>query len=121
MGNWREQIKLPSDPKEADLAIKLDVNRRKLRVTGKNPPKRTDNLQYFRGPRNTGIKYLPTKKDEEEKNMETRWAKVIQIPEDVDLRTLLYHFLGNTMSFNAQRELPDFEHVPVDVFSYSTK
>ena len=38
--NWCEQIKLPSDPKEADLAIKLDVNGRKLRVTGKNPPKR---------------------------------------------------------------------------------
>ena len=87
---------------------------------------------YFRGPRNTGIK-LPTDTEmkasfqkaklpeEDEKETTSRWAQVIRIPEDVDLRTLLYSFSADLMTFNARRELPDFEHVPVDVFSFSAK
>ena len=38
--HWCELVKLPMEPKEAELAIKLDIVGRKIRVTGKNPPKR---------------------------------------------------------------------------------
>ena len=49
--HWCELIKLPCSPKDAELAVKLDVDGRKLRVTGKNPaenktyPSRGPNLQ----------------------------------------------------------------------------
>jgi hypothetical protein len=87
-------------------------------------------MPYFRGPRNTGITNPPTEAEmkqsfrttnspkKEEPETTNRWAHVIRIPEDVDLRTLLYSFSGDLMTFNARRELPDFEHVSVDVFSY---
>jgi hypothetical protein len=38
--HWRELVKLPCDPKQAELAIKLDIVGRKIRVTGKNPSER---------------------------------------------------------------------------------
>ena len=36
--NWCELIKLPCEPKEAELKVKLDVDERQIRVSGKNIP-----------------------------------------------------------------------------------
>ena len=81
-----------------------------LRKRGTNPPiNKTDSIPQ---------KTVPILKEEE---IIPRWVKIIQIPQDVDLRTLLYSFSVTYMHFNARRYLPDFEHVPVDVFAYSSK